>query len=504
MKQLDQALICSPAFQARNEAPSPALFDLPEKVLQFGTGAFVRGFADYFIDRANRAGQFGGRVVAIGSTGSGRVRALQAQDGAFTLCVQGLVDGVRTEARHVVTAISRALSARDAWADVLACAANPALEVILSNTTEVGLTLDADDAPDLDPPRSFPGKLTAFLHARARAFDYDPTRGVFVLPLELIEDNGDRLRALVGTLAARWKLGEAFAAWLDEACRFCNTLVDRIVPGTPEQDRLQACWHEQGYRDDLLITAEPYRLWAIEGDDALRRRLGFAEADPGIVVTEDITPYRTLKVRILNGSHTVMVPLALLCGLATVREAAEHPLVGRFLRRVLFDEIVPGLEIAPERAQRFAQDVLDRFANPHVRHELRSIMLQATTKMGVRVAPSLRAYAGQAGAAPASLAFGVACYLLLRREETQGRLHVSLPPDDRAAALHAAWQAVAATTPEALRAFAETVCRDEAIWGTRLDEAPGFTEAVAASLAQALREGVPAALAAHLAAVEAT
>ena len=319
MKRLSQALLSTPAVQQGDDAHAP--LDLPEKVLQFGTGVFVRGFADYFIDQANRAGRFGGRVVTVASTGSGRTRLLNEQDGAFTLCVQGLRNSTVIDERHVVTAISRALSAHDSWSEVLACAANPDLEVILSNTTEIGIALDEGDAPDLNPPRSFPGKLTALLHARARAFDYDRSKGVVVLPLELLENNGDTLCGIVRALAERWKLEEAFLAWLDDACLFCNTLVDRIVPGTPGEEQLEALWKDLGYRDDLLIMAETYRLWAIEGDVTLRERVGFLEADPGIVVAKDITPFRDLKVRILNGGHTMMVPVALLCGLTTVREA---------------------------------------------------------------------------------------------------------------------------------------------------------------------------------------
>ncbi len=506
MKRLTRDLICTPAFQARADAPAPHFFELPEKVLLFGTGAFVRGFAAYFIDRANRAGLFGGRIVAVGSTGSGRARTFNEQGGAYTLCVRGFTAGRTVDEREIVTAVSRALSAQTAWRDVLACAANPALAVILSNTTEVGLVLDEDDAPARDPPRSFPGKLTAFLHARARAFGYDPARGVLVLPMELLENNGATLLGIVRELATRWALGEAFLTWLDDACRFCNTLVDRIVPGTPDEEELHALWKALDYRDDLLVVAEPYRLWAIEwppptrsaGDAVLRRLLAFADADPGIVVAEDITPYRELKVRILNGGHTLMVPVALLCGLTTVREAVADPQVGRFLRRVLFHEIVPSLDVDPDRAHGFARDVLDRFANPFIRHPLRSIMLQATMKMGVRVAPSLLRYAEKTGAVPPSIAFGFACYLLLRREELLGRLPGGpLPADERAAAVHQYWQALPSTTPKALRRLVENLCRDEALWGIRLDKVPGYTEAVAGCLAQALHHGVPAALQTH-------
>ncbi|HEX2095704.1 MAG TPA: hypothetical protein VHG28_25120, partial [Longimicrobiaceae bacterium] len=246
---LGRALVSSPAFQAREDlvVPAPGLLDLPERVVQFGTGAFLRGFVDCFVDQANRDGLFGGRVVMVGSTGSGRDQVLNRQDGLYTLSSQGIAGGAPRREHRVIASVSRALSARDEWAEVLACARNPELELVFSNTTEVGITLDEGDSAELSPPRSFPGKLTRFLFERARAFDYDPARGVVVLPCELIEDNGDRLKEIVLTLAERWGLGDDFARWVREAVPFCNTLVDRIVPGTPAPEVREQLFAELGY-----------------------------------------------------------------------------------------------------------------------------------------------------------------------------------------------------------------------------------------------------------------
>src|SRR5918992_6044732 len=226
---LSAALVRDPAFRRRavRDVPDPALLDLPEKAVQFGTGASLRGFVDAILDEANRRGQFGGRVVAIASTASGRERVLNEQDGLYTLSVQGLENGREIQERRVIASLSRALSAADEWDAVLACARNPDLELIFSNTTEVGIAVDQDDKPDLDPPRSFPGKLTRFLHERARAVDYDVARGVTVIPCELIEENGERLCAIVLALAGRWNFGSAFVDWIEAAVPFCNTLVDR-------------------------------------------------------------------------------------------------------------------------------------------------------------------------------------------------------------------------------------------------------------------------------------
>jgi tagaturonate reductase len=258
---------------------------------------------------------------------------------------------------------------------------------VISNTTEVGIVLDDDDRFDADPPRSFPGKLTRFLAERARAFDYDERRGLVVLPCELIENNGDTLQDIVHKLAQRRTLGPRFERWLDASVTFCNTLVDRIVPGAlpaEESNRIERLF---GYRDGLITACESYALFAIQGDERVRTALGFADADPRIIVAPDIRPYRERKVRVLNGAHTISVPVALLAGLETVRDAVEDERVGRFIRRAMFDDIVPSLD-APD-AEEFAREVLERFANPYIRHSLIDITLYGTTKMRVRVVPSI-------------------------------------------------------------------------------------------------------------------
>lgn len=493
---LGRALAASPELQARRDlgVPAPELLDLPEKAVQFGTGAFLRGFVDYFLDAANRAGRFGGRVVMVGSTGSGRDQTVNDQDGLYTLSVQGIADGEARRELRVVGSVSRALSAPDEWAAVLEVARSPELELVFSNTTEVGIALDEEDRPDLDPPRSFPGKLARFLYERARAFDFDPARGVVVLPCELIEDNGDRLRDIVLELAERWGLEERFARWIQESVPFCNTLVDRIVPGAPSGEQRDEIVAGLGYRDGLLTTCEVYRLFAIQADQAVRARLGFAAADPGVVLAGDVAPFRERKVRLLNGAHTVTVAVALLAGCETVLEAVRHELVGPFLRRALLDEIVPSLDV-PGAAE-FARDTLDRFANPYIRHALPDITLQHTMKTRVRVVPSILAYAGRTGRVPASLAFGFAAGLLLARGEPS-------KADDHGGPTRALWAALPDESPESLRGLARAACADADTWGADLSAVPGFAEAVGDALVHAVRDGVPAALEAHLGAVAA-
>jgi tagaturonate reductase len=482
---LNRDLVRSAAFQARTDvaAPAPETLDLPERAVQFGTGAFLRGFVEAFLDEANRAGRFNGRVVMVGSTGSGRDRVLGEQDGLYTLSVQGIDRGAAVHQQRVIGCVSRALSAVDEWSEVLACARNPDLQLVFSNTTEVGIVLDEGDSPDADPPRSFPGKLTRFLYERARAFDFDPARGVIVLPCELIEDNGDRLAEIVIALAKRWKLDPRFPQWIASSVPIPNTLVDRIVPGTPDPAALASAEAALGYRDGLLTVAEAYRLFVIQGDDRLRARLPFAGV-PGVTVTQDVAPYRERKVRMLNGAHTVIVPAAILCGCNTVLEAVNHPLVGPFLRSAMMEEIVPTLD-APG-SEGYAAAVLDRFANPYVRHALIDISLQQTMKLRVRVVPTIAKFAERTGRVPECLAFGFAAYLRFVREG------LGLA-DDQAGRVRAHWDAA-----EDDEALVRAVCGDRSLWGMDLNAIPGFTDAVAASLARIHRDGVPAALEAHL------
>lgn len=482
---LNRALAVSEAFQARTDVgvPAPELLHLPERAVQFGTGAFLRGFVEPLLDEANRAGRFNGRVVMVGSTGSGRDRVLADQDGLYTLSVQGIDGGEAVHERRVIGCVSRALSARDEWDAVLAVARDPGVALVFSNTTEVGIVLDEDDRPDLSPPRSFPGKLTRFLLERAAAFDFDPARGLVVLPCELIEDNGGRLREIVLALAARWGLDPRFAEWIRAAVPFASTLVDRIVPGTPDAGALADAEAELGYRDGLLTVAEAYRLFVIQGDEALRARLPFADL-PGVVITEDVAPYRERKVRMLNGAHTITVPAAILCGCETVLEAVRHPLLGPFLHRAMLDEIVPTLD-APGSGG-YAHAVLDRFANPYVRHALIDISLQQTMKMRVRVVPAILRYAERNGRAPESLAFGFAAYL---RFVWEGRGLA----DDQAERVRA-HRARHGAEPEA----AAAVCADAELWGADLSRVPGFTAAVAGALVRMGRHGVAEALERHL------
>ena len=480
--------------------PTNSMLALPERVVQFGTGAFLRGFVDSFIDDANRRGTFDGRIVAIGSTASGRDRAFADQNGLYTLVSAGEQAGLVVSERRVVGAVSRALSAATEWDAVLEIARDPRITLVFSNTTEAGIALDDRDDAALRPPYSFPAKLTRFLAARATAASYAGAT-LTVIPCELVEHNGDRLRALVREQAVRWALGHRFLGWLDDTVQFCNTLVDRIVPGTPAKAEHDALCTELGYRDELLTVAEPYALFVIEGGDALASRLGFARGAPQIRVVADLQPYRERKVRILNGAHTAMAALGLLGDIATVRDAMNTPALGTLLHRLVLTEIAPVLDV-PD-ATEFAEDVLQRFRNPYVQHRLLDIAMQSTLKFRVRLLPVLRRHLETApDAVPPALTLAFAAQLVSAHPAERARqlaVQGTRPTDTLGDVVQAHWEQGEGGT---LVAFVEAVLSDDALWEGELRVTPALVEAVADHIASLKRDGVHVAIARVLQAQE--
>lgn len=474
---------------------APTLLELPEKVLQFGTGVLLRGLPDYFIDKANKQGLFNGRVVVVKSTAQGDTSDFEAQDCLYTVCVRGIENGQKVTENIVNVSISRVLSAATGWQAILACAANPDMELVISNTTEVGISLVADDV-HAAPPVSFPGKLLAFLLARYNYFNGEPDRGMVIVPTELLPDNGRKLKEVVVQLAKNNNLDAGFIQWLTDHNEFCNSLVDRIVPGRLAADVQAATEKELGYKDGLMIMSEVYRLWAIESSSAKAKRvLSFAAADSGVVIAPDINVFRELKLRLLNGTHTMSCGLALLAGFDTVKEAMDDHDMSACIEGMMRQEIVPAitdLHIREDAAWRFAGAVLDRFRNPHIAHRWLNITMQYTSKMKMRNVPILQRHYQRSQEAPALLALGFAAYLLFMRSEkaADGRYEgwangvAYTITDDQAAWFHDAWKRL---EPAVL---VQTVLSNIALWGTDLCELKGFSQAVTAMLGAMLTGGV--------------
>ena len=359
--------------------------NLPETVLQFGSGKFLRAFADLFIDDANQSGQAVGRVVVVQSTGDNRAGSLNRQDGRYHVLVRGLADGVTVDRVQEVGSVSRALVAVNQWNEVLAVARAPHLRYLISNSAEVGYTLNPADNATARPPCSFPAKLLLTLQARHEA----GLPGLTILPCELFEQNGDILLNLVLQLAEAWHLPAAFTHWLSHACVWCSTLVDRIVVNKPDAHPLAAT-------DALLIMAEPFAFWAI--DDQNGR--GNLFRHPAILTTSDVRPYFLRKVRILNAAHTALVNKAMPRGFTTVRAAVLDPEIAAWLERLLFDEIVPTLEGRVDGPATFAHQVLERFRNPFLEHKLSDIAVYHDAKVKIRLVPTREEFTAKFGREP--------------------------------------------------------------------------------------------------------
>jgi tagaturonate reductase len=357
---------------------------LPETVLQFGAGRFLRAFADLFIHQANRATPVG-RVVIVQSTGDDRAGGLNRQGGKYHVVIRGLENGEVVDRVEKVESVSRAVVASSQWDEVRALARSPALRLILSNTTEAGYSLDLLDRPHDAPPRSFPAKLLAVLRERHDAGQ----PGVTIIPCELREHNADTLQGLLLQLAKEWRLSDSFTRWLQTECVWLNTLVDRIVTGTPKEHPLLA-------EDSMLTVCEPYALWAIQAKPKAWR---FME-HPAVVWTPDVTPYFLRKVRILNGAHTALLIRAKPRGFLTVREAVNDPDLGRWLERLLFEEVVPVLEGRVEEPVKFARQTLERFRNPFIEHKLADIAAHHATKVQVRLVPTKAEYEAKFAKSP--------------------------------------------------------------------------------------------------------
>lgn len=370
----------------------------PERIIQFGEGGFLRAFADWMLQVLNEQTDFNGSAVIVQPIREGMCDVLSRQDCMYTLVMRG-AEGTQTTR---IDAISRCVKPYDDYDAYLALAENPAFRFVISNTTEAGIAYEPADRLTDTPPKSFPAKVTALLKRR-----FDLGLGGFIfLPCELIDTNGTALRQIILQYAQDWKLGDDFVKWVETENIFCNTLVDRIVTGYPRDEDLQL-----GYRDDMADTCEYFHLWVIEGPGSILQELPFDRTDLNVIITENLEPYRTRKVRILNGAHTSLVPYAMLKGFDTVKSCMDDADMAAFLRSCIFDEIIPTLDLPKQELSQYAEDVLTRFRNPYIKHYLSSIALNSVSKFKVRVLPSILTYRERFGKLPEHLSFAFACLI---------------------------------------------------------------------------------------------
>ena len=382
----------------------------PVKVLQFGEGNFLRAFVDYMIDIANEKGEFDGDIVLVKPIEFGTLERFHEQECQYTVQLRGIVDGEAKRINRVVTSVTDVVDAYGEYEKYAEFAKLDTLRFIVSNTTEAGIVYDDTDKFELNPPKTYPGKLTKFLFERYKHFNGAQDKGLVMLPVELIDDNGIHLKECVLKLAKLWKLEDEFIAWINDACVFTSTLVDRIVTGYPRDEAEELC-KEFGYQDNLIVTGEPFALWVIESARDISDELPLPKAGLPVIFTDNQKPYKQRKVRILNGAHTSFVLASYLCGNDIVLESMNDELILNFIKATIFDEVIPTLTLPKQELDEFAEAVLTRFNNPYVKHAHLSISLNSVSKWRARCMPSFLGYIEKEGKVPPHLTFSLAALM---------------------------------------------------------------------------------------------
>jgi tagaturonate reductase len=449
----------------------------PERIVQFGGGNFLRAFVEWIVETLNEQTDFASSVVIVKATAQGSYDDLNAQDGLYHVRLHDLQDGQAVTETRLITCVSRTVNPYTNYDAFLSLARQPQIRFVVSNTTEAGIAFDSAARLEDRPSANFPAKLTAFLYERFR----HALAGCIILPTELIESNGDHLKHFVLQYAALWGLEPEFSQWIEADNRFCNTLVDRIVSGFPKTDS-EAIFRQLGFEDRLLVEGEWYHSWIIEAPPALADELPVARTDLKVKIVDNVRPYREMKVRILNGAHTALVPLGTFLGYETVRQAVEDPILSEFLRRLLSEEILPTLAMAEAGA--FAEAVLARFRNPFIQHRLQSIALNSLSKFKVRLLPSLIDYTQQHGQLPKRLVLVFAALIRFYKGEWNGQ---PIPLNDDPAQI--AWFRQLWESGVSSRELAEAVLRNQVLWGADLSTIPGLADQLALELDRIDTEG---------------
>lgn len=452
--------------------------EYPLKVIQFGEGNFLRAFVDYMIDIANEKGAFGGSIAIVKPISFGTLDAFHEQNNNYTVVLRGKENGRVINDSRVITSVTKAIDCKDDYSEFMSLARVNTLRFVVSNTTEAGIVLDENDSFD-GLPNTYPGKLTKFLYERYNAFSGDKNKGLIILPVELIENNGGKLKECVLALSKIWDLPAGFIDWVSDCNVFCSTLVDRIVTGYPRGYADKVC-EQLGYEDKLVDIGEPFALWVIESEKDISGELPLDRIGLPVVFTDNQKPYRERKVRVLNGAHTSSVLAGYLYGLDIVRDCMADDVMGKFIRRVVMDEIVPQVNLPVEDVKRFANSVFERFENPFIDHALLSISLNSVSKWKARVLPSFKDYYNNNGVLPKLITFSFAALIAfyssndlredgLYSKRSGGDEYVI--HDDRAVL-----EFFAQNTGK--DGFIKAVCKNTAFWGEDLSVYDGFADTV--------------------------
>lgn len=449
----------------------------PERIIQFGEGNFLRAFVDWIIYNMNEKTDFNSSVVVVQPIEKGMVEVLNSQDCLYHVNLQGLDKGETVNTLTKIDVISRALNPYTQYADFLKLAEQPEMRFVISNTTEAGIAFDPSCRLDDAPASSYPGKLTQLLYHRFRFFNGDPSKGLIIFPCELIFLNGHKLKETIYQYIELWNLGDEFKQWFENACGVYATLVDRIVPGFPRKD-IAAIKEKLQYDDNLVVQAEIFHLWVIEAPQAIAAEFPADRAGLNVKFVESEAPYHERKVTLLNGPHTVLSPVAYLSGVNIVREACQHEVIGKYIHKVMFDELMETLNLPKDELKQFAADVLERFNNPFVDHQVTSIMLNSFPKFQTRDLPGLKIYLERKGKLPEGLVLGLAAIITYYKGGVRED-GAPITPNDAPEImdlLTTLWKT------EDVKQVAEGVLGAVSIWGEDLNQIPGLTEAVTRNL----------------------
>ncbi|MBQ9892702.1 MAG: tagaturonate reductase [Bacteroidales bacterium] len=475
-----------------NRTSAPQAKRYTEKVIQFGEGNFLRAFIEWIIWKTNQKTDFNASVVVVQPIEKGMVEWLNEQDGLYHLNLQGLLDGKPVDSVDLIDVISRGVNPFTDFKAYLALAEQEEMRFIISNTTEAGIAFDPSCRFDDAPASSYPGKLVQLLYHRYEHFNGDPSKGFVIFPCELIFENGKHLKECILQYIDLWNLGEGFRSWFLGSCGVYSTLVDRIVPGYPRDNAAALC-ERAGYDDHLLDKAEIFHLWVIEAPKEVAAEFPADKAGLNVLFVPSEAPYHERKVTLLNGPHTVLSPVGYLSGLNTVRECCQDPLIGKFVTKVMFDELLPTLNLPEEELRKFACDVLDRFNNPYVKHFVTSIMLNSFPKFKTRDLPGLKTYLERKGELPRCLVLGLAAICTYYKGGKRGEDEIVVNDDE---AIKALLQDLWATGDVA--AVAKGVLGADFIWGEDLNAIPGLAAMLTENLALIQEKGMRTAVEAVL------
>lgn len=445
----------------------------PERIIQFGEGNFLRAFVDWIISNMNEKTDFNSSVVVVQPIEKGMVDALNAQDCLYHVNLQGLNNGEVVNSFRMIDVISRAMNPYSHFNDFIALAEQPDMRFVISNTTEAGINFDPSCKLDDAPASSYPGKLTQLLYHRFKHFNGDVSKGLIIFPCELIFLNGHKLKETIYQYIDLWNLGLEFKKWFETACGVYATLVDRIVPGFPrkEIDNIKA---QLDYDDNLVVQGEAFHLWVIEAPESVADEFPANKAGLNVLFVPSEEPYHERKVTLLNGPHTVLSPVAFLSGVNIVRDACQHEVIGKYIHRVMFDELMETLNLPKDELVKFAEAVLERFNNPFVDHQVTSIMLNSFPKYATRDLPGVKEYLKRKGRLPEGLVLGLAAILVYYKggKRSDGTDIVPNDAPEIMTLLTKLWN------EGSVENLVKTVLATDSIWGEDLNAVPGLTERV--------------------------